>query len=45
MRKINPREIDENVIRLIGDEWMLVAAGDWEKFNMMTASWGSTSRW
>ena len=41
MQKINPKEIDENVIRLIGDEWMLVAAGDREKFNMMTASWGS----
>lgn len=41
MKRINPREIDENVIRLIGDKWMLVAAGDREKFNMMTASWGS----
>ena len=41
IEKINPKEIDENVIRLIGDEWMLVAAGDREKFNMMTASWGS----
>lgn len=29
------------MIRLIGDKWMLVAAGDREKFNMMTASWGS----
>lgn len=41
MRKIEPKEIDRNVIRLIGEDWMLVAAGNREKFNMMTASWGS----
>ena len=41
MEKIEPKDINENVIRLIGDEWMLVTAGDREKFNMMTASWGS----
>lgn len=33
--------LDENIIRLIGHEWMLVAAGNPTKgFNMMTASWG-----
>ncbi len=41
MKKIEPKEIDKNVIRLIGEDWMLVAAGNREKFNMMTASWGS----
>ena len=41
MKKIAPKDIDKNVIKLIGQDWMLVAAGDKEKFNMMTASWGS----
>lgn len=40
MRTIQPSEINENCIDLIGKEWMLVSAGDPEKFNMMTASWG-----
>ncbi len=40
MRAINPDQIKDNVIELIGKEWMLVSAGDKEKFNMMTASWG-----
>ena len=41
MRKIEAKNIDKNVIKLIGQDWMLVTAGDQEKFNMMTASWGS----
>ena len=40
MKAINPIEIKDNLIELIGKEWMLVSAGDKEKFNMMTASWG-----
>lgn len=40
MKAINPNEIKDNFIELIGKEWMLVSAGDKEKFNMMTASWG-----
>lgn len=36
----NVGEINENFINAIGNEWMLVAAGDKEKYNMMTASWG-----
>ena len=39
MRKIEAKNIDKNVIKLIGQDWMLVTAGDQEKFNMMTASW------
>ena len=39
MKAINPNEIKDNFIELIGKEWMLVSAGDKEKFNMMTASW------
>ncbi len=30
----------EDVITLIGKEWMLVTAGTSERFNTMTASWG-----
>ena len=37
----DPHELTGNVFRLIGRDWMLVTAGDQEKFNMMTASWGS----
>lgn len=43
MKAINPNEIKDNFIELIGKEWMLVSAGDKEKFNMMTASWGGGS--
>ncbi len=33
--------LDENAIRLIGKDWMLISAGSIESgFNMMTASWG-----
>ncbi len=39
-REIKPTEIKENLIDLIKNEWMLIAAGDSEKHNMMTASWG-----
>lgn len=41
MKKIDPNEISENVIKLIASDWMLVASGDEAKFNMMTASWGA----
>lgn len=40
MYKIDPREINQSMIRMIGDDWMLVSAGTEEKFNTMTASWG-----
>ncbi len=30
----------EDAFELIGNQWMLVTAGDNEKFNTMTASWG-----
>ena len=39
-KTVNPNEINENFIKNIGDEWMLISAGDKEKYNMMTASWG-----
>lgn len=37
---VAPKEIDDNFIKLIGDQWMLVTAGDSSGYNMMTASWG-----
>ena len=41
MKKCNiDRLAAENVIDLIGKEWMLVTAGTPEKYNTMTASWG-----
>jgi flavin reductase (DIM6/NTAB) family NADH-FMN oxidoreductase RutF len=41
-KKTTWEALDDNAIKLIGKDWMLVAAGNQEKgFNMMTASWGS----
>lgn len=39
-KEISPKEIDGNLIKMIADEWMLITAGNKEKYNMMTASWG-----
>ena len=39
-REIKPTEISENFIRSIGQEWMLITAGDRQRSNAMTASWG-----
>lgn len=39
-KEINPKEIVESQFKLIGDDWALVTAGDREKFNTMTISWG-----
>lgn len=38
--QIDPKVINDNFIRLISDDWMLVTAGNKEKFNTMTANWG-----
>lgn len=38
--KVSSQQLDENFIRDIGSEWMLVTAGDRDGYNMMTASWG-----
>ena len=40
MKKISPEELKDNVVRLIGKDWMLVTAGVPGDFNTMTASWG-----
>lgn len=40
MKRIKPEEITDNVIKLIGKDWMLVTAGRPGDYNTMTASWG-----
>ena len=39
-KEISPEELNKNPFRMIGKEWMLIAASDKEKANAMTASWG-----
>lgn len=39
-KKIETNEIAENAIKLIGNDWMLITAGDKNSFNTMTAAWG-----
>lgn len=39
-KKIDPKELSQNVFSMIGQQWMLVTAGTKEKCNTMTASWG-----
>ncbi len=38
--EISIKQIKENFIKNIADEWMLVSAGSPDGYNMMTASWG-----
>ncbi len=35
------KEVKENLVRLISDDWALVSAGDKDKWNTMTISWGA----
>jgi flavin reductase (DIM6/NTAB) family NADH-FMN oxidoreductase RutF len=39
-RRIGAKEIPGNIMKMIGDDWMLITAGNLEKLNTMTASWG-----
>lgn len=39
-KQIAPVEIQGNVFKLLGSDWMLISAGDIKSFNMMNASWG-----
>ncbi len=39
-REISLEELDFDPFTRIGSQWMLLAAGDEEKSNLMTASWG-----
>ena len=38
--EIPANKISENVFDLIGEQWMLITAGDKKNFNTMTAAWG-----
>lgn len=37
---IKPEKLNENVIKLVSIDWMLVTAGNLINYNCMTASWG-----
>jgi len=39
-KEISAKELKDNFIGLIADEWSLITAGDKDAYNMMTASWG-----
>jgi flavin reductase (DIM6/NTAB) family NADH-FMN oxidoreductase RutF len=39
-KNIKPTEIYDNAIQMIGNDWMLITAGDLDHFNTMTAAWG-----
>ncbi len=40
-KELAATELKDNVFDLIGKQWMLVTAGNKDKFNTMTASWGA----
>lgn len=40
LRAVDVKTLSDNTFSLIGDEWMLITAGDRERCNTMTASWG-----
>ncbi|MDR1739650.1 MAG: flavin reductase [Bacteroidales bacterium] len=40
-KRISPKEIQDNPVKMIDDDWMLISAGNKDSFNMMTASWGT----
>lgn len=39
-QEINVRDFSTKPFEMIGEQWMLVTAGDENKYNTMTASWG-----
>ena len=39
-KEISAKDIKDNLIDKIANEWMLISAGDKDGYNMMTASWG-----
>lgn len=41
LQEFNIKNLTENPFRIIGEEWMLIAAGNDKNHNMMTASWGN----
>lgn len=39
-RTVEPKNIKDNLIKCLADEWALITAGNKDGYNMMTASWG-----
>lgn len=39
-KEVKPQELTFNPFHAIGDQWMLITAGDEKGYNTMTASWG-----
>lgn len=39
-RKLSADKIPGNFVKMLSEDWMLITAGNKDKFNMMTASWG-----
>ena len=39
-KSIDIKDFNENIFKIISEEWMLVTSGSKEKFNTMTARWG-----
>lgn len=39
-KKTTAVKLTDNMVKLIANDWMLITAGNKEKFNTMTASWG-----
>ena len=33
-KEINIKDLDENFVKIVADEWMLVSAGDEKKYNI-----------
>lgn len=40
MHEISPINLEKTPFEMIGKDWMLLTAGDENKYNTMTASWG-----
>ena len=39
-KEIDCESLSDNPFKLVGKDWMLITAGDRERFNLMTAAWG-----
>jgi flavin reductase (DIM6/NTAB) family NADH-FMN oxidoreductase RutF len=40
-KEIDVKGLNENVFKILDDEWALITAGEKDSFNTMTVSWGS----
>ena len=41
MKELDIRDVKENLVKMIADDWALVSAADGESWNTMTISWGA----